>query len=94
MKKPVSHTPGPWRRDHVEIYGANDKHVVWELGNNNDADANLIVAAPDLLYFVKQMHAKHAPSGSRQRCLSCGLDGNCCGTYLAADALIAKVEGR
>lgn len=58
------------------------------------ANARLIAAAPELLTFVKAMHARHAPSGPRQRCLSCGLDGNCCGTYLSADALIVKAEGK
>lgn len=59
-----------------------------------DANARLIAAAPELLDFVKAMHVKHAPTGDRQRCLACGLDGNCCGTYLVTDKLIAKAEGK
>ncbi len=70
-------------------------HLDFGYGRPSDeANTRLISAAPELLAFAKQMRERHQPYGDRQRCLSCGLDGNCCGTYLAADALIAKAEGR
>lgn len=57
----MSHSAGPWRHEGVEIYGADGKHVVWELGNDNSDDMNLIVAAPDMLEAlnVAQSHLRH-----------------------------------
>ena len=49
----MSYTPGPWRVDGVEVFGADGQHVVWELGNRNMADWHLIAAAPDLLVACK-----------------------------------------
>lgn len=75
---PSSHTPGPWRIEGVEIWGANNQHVVWELGPN-DADSSLIAAAPDLLAALK----------ARLHDIDCSCAA--CGPMQAA---IAKAEGR
>jgi hypothetical protein len=58
------------------------------------ADAHLIAAAPDLLAFAIDMRDRHRPHGERNRCLSCGLDGDCCSVHHAAVAVIAKAEGK
>jgi len=62
-------TPGPWRVEGVEVYGANGKHVVWELGNDNPADHALIAAAPDLLAALRFCRAiiGSGSKGSRLR---------------------------
>lgn len=50
------HSPAPWRRDWCEIYDSNGRHVVWELGNDDEDDARLITAAPDLLAACKAVN--------------------------------------
>ncbi len=88
----VSHSPAPWRRDYVEIYDAAGKHVVWELGNQNEHDAALIVAAPDLLTALKavvDLFGSNAPHD-----FDVCEDPTCgCVRQLARGA-IAKAEGR
>ena len=39
------------------------------------------------------LRKRHAPSGSRQRCLACGLDGNCCSEHLLAERVLREVAG-
>ncbi len=80
----MSHTSGPWRVDCVEVYGANNKHVVWELGSDNPADWALIAAAPDLLAALKDLvRATDNPAS--------GALGD---PWDVARAAIAKAEGR
>lgn len=49
------HTPGPWTAEGFEgmgwgIYATDEEPVVWEMGGiDNEANARLIAAAPDLL---------------------------------------------
>lgn len=73
----MSHSPAPWSIRGVEIMDANDKHVVWELGNSNAADHALLMAAPDLLAALKYL-------------LELGGDDD---RRIAAETAIAKAEG-
>lgn len=55
----MSHSPAPWTVDDVgvEVRDANDKSVVWELGNKNPDDWRLIASAPELLAACKHVIA-------------------------------------
>lgn len=79
----MSHSQGPWRVEGVEVRDANDRPVVWELGNRNEDDHRLIAAAPELLDALKRLfdtglvrEFDHTPE------------------YQAVLAVIAKAEGR
>ena len=62
----AKHTPGPWLLDETDdtIFVAHDGRIVAQVELQNDsplgiqtehADARLIAAAPDLLFWVKRM---------------------------------------
>jgi len=102
MSKPA-HTPAPWTLDtmdgahHPRIYGA-DGTVIAEFGNAENwlnakdrwvADAQIAVAAPDLYEALKDTTRM-----LRAVAMSTGLGDKQRARLAAADAVIAKAEGR
>ena len=85
----TKHTPGPWERSHQsrEVFGGG-RHIasvhtafgVWEA---NEANANLIAAAPDLLTALEAYLKDFDCVAADCRMLSCSL----------ARAAIAKAKG-
>jgi hypothetical protein len=52
------HTPGPWHlfeRNHLCIESASGNVALCNLARNNEADAKLIAAAPDMHELVKRI---------------------------------------
>lgn len=82
----MSHSPAPWSVDGVEVFDAENMHVVWEMGGRDNAEANarLIAAAPDLLASLKLLVEGVDEYWMAQHP----------GVVDAADAAIAKAEGR
>lgn len=87
----MSHTPGPWHVDGVEIIADGGRCIVWELGQSLEdrtADAALIAAAPDLLAALKTIAANSDEENEWDAVEK--LHAN----LAAAEAAIAKAEGR
>jgi hypothetical protein len=86
----MKHTNSPWQWNEENEWIENDKGEPIVYGGRNgdlavsEADRNLILAAPDLLAFVRQ-HSKRDPVFAK------GMDKQ---IITAARALVDKAEGR
>lgn len=87
----MKNTPGPWYRHNsyfVVVRDANDKFIceLDEDGDNKEADANLIAAAPELLEALEEL----------RDCVNGVLDGDYTIDHFStqyADKVIAKAKG-
>ena len=83
----VKHTPGPWDYDmgDFSIYALNDGMPIAAIDNQqhgNEADAQLIAAAPELLAALKAILTAELFSADARAALQAGRDA------------VAKAEGR
>lgn len=92
--KTAGHTPGPWQITKETIVGEfctytkirdKDNGVIATLHINEEANAALIAAAPELLAMLKAANAAFFGAGTRLELLKALKDSK---------ALIAKAEGR
>lgn len=100
----MTHTPGPWKwytsnsytrlgtdGDYHELmYAESHQDGYASIVCRNEADANLIAAAPELLSVLKDFHRRcrctleNSIPGELPRCFTC----------TTAESAIAKAEGR
>jgi hypothetical protein len=93
--EPQGHTPGPWQpvrnRNNGRFHVACETHVITETFKN-EANANLIAAAPDLLALLRQAvvtvaFVENTSSAGTNRANSKKL-------RLEIEAAIARADGR
>lgn len=102
MSDKTKHTPGPWlyREKNCAVYTASSTHPYGQFifGFDQDdppeeADANLVIAAPDLLEALQEMVAGDAEAIEEAQALGVPFPEEMLATFKKARAAIAKATG-